>query len=389
MIRINLLIVVIFYCFTTKSQNLILEKITSYPSLKFDDYYNNQFSYHFRGDTLFLIDGFNITVANANSKIKILDLNKLLTKDLKNKIDKRYSYEYYFKGSYLIVKNRGNIFVFTYLNNEFAFQRSYFLSRKYGNNIYIYGDKIILSELYNHHPKSECFSSGYLELDLNAGTEKMTNLEFKYIGLTHFGSNKFLDFTAKGYLLADPFTYKIYEYDFDNNLRDSLSAPDTAFKVSDNLKYFSDNFSPEKLSDSPASHFSKINDFLSNIDRIWSVNYLNDTTIYVRLARNSLNPPDKKKEMMFDHIWRKSKNHWELIQSKSLIVTTLKNNINRKDLWPDFFLGTKIYFDNGYLYHVIWNATENIFPQKGESFYGFDALDKKNLKLKVLKFKVN
>lgn len=195
-----------------------------------------------------------------------------------------------------------------------------------------------------------------------------------------------MDMDRSGYLVCDPLFYRIDLYDLNDQLCDSIIAPDTAFTRSSSIK-FERQFNALEIANDPSPHLPELADYLSEIDRIWTVNFIDKNTIFVRLSRNSLNKTKDRRQQLFDHVWKKTNGLWRLVVIKEIADLNSSSFLNSKnDLWPYFVPGSKFFFQNGYLYHSFWSSSSSELPQSVGDFYGATEINKEKLRLKVVTF---
>jgi hypothetical protein len=384
----QLLILAFLNALCVGAQQLMCEKIVNYPALRFTEHFKTNSSFFVLEGRPLTVDQLTVIRLSDKAQVKVQDLSKELNKGVRKKIDVRYDFEYFLSKDILIVKNRNLILLFDFKDNKFRFNRAITLNLKYQNTIFLEDTTLFIYGVYNNPKRDERFQCGVLSYNLNTNKEELKEIPFKYLSLTHMRPNKFIDFNHNGYLVCDPFTYKIYEYNFNHQLRDSIYPNDSLFTVAKDPEYFSVLYKPEDLQPSPADHFGSMTNYLNGIDRIWTANYLDDSTLFVRLTRNSLNRPEKKSQLFYDHIWIRKDGSWKLTQVKEISSFRTEQTITANDLWPYFFPGSKMVFDSGILYYLVWSPAENKFPQTAHDFFGFSTSDRNKLSLKVIEFKV-
>ncbi len=375
-------------CTFVHGQNLVWEKTIDYESVTFQEYFYKKNPPVFCGDTLFIFDGLLVDVfVPGQKKPKRYDLNSYLTKKQSQLINSKLSFSHCLSGNNLVIKNGSSVFLFQVEHLKFKLKQQIQLRSKYGSTIFFTNNTLYFYEIYNSYRQPERITSGFLEYNLTTGEERIHPLPFNCLSVTHINPNRFVDFTSKGYILCDPFSYKLYEYDFNHMLKDSISAPDKFFTVS-SASRFNEAFPFEKTAANPSSFFEKMNAYLDSTDRIWLINYVDDHTIFIRLTRNSIKTKDQKNQLFYDHVWERKKDGWQLVQVKEISNFNTEQTITEKDLWPHFFPGSKYSCSKGILYYTFWSSSSNIFPQVGTHFFGFDTQDRNKLSLKLIEFKL-
>jgi hypothetical protein len=173
-------------------------------------------------------------------------------------------------------------------------------------------------------------------------------------------------------------------------LIDSLQAPGGEFTVANNFAEFNKSFPHEKVALGPVDYFKDMNLFLSKIDRVWTVNFIDHETIFVTLTRNSLPSKEQGKQLFYQHTWKKINGTWKLITVNDLNkVNSNGSQLKAKtDVLPYFFLGSKILFNDGLIYYLFWGSGNNEIPKSVERFYGFNEKDRAKLFLKRITFGV-
>jgi len=377
---------IIFFHQAFNCQKLSCEKIQNLSGISFAGYFSINPNFLFKGDTLFTFKAFKVSIALENA-VKTFDLSKQLPKKEKQLISEVHDFSYCFSGDQLIIRNKNNIFLFHYTTKKFTFQKSISLVHKYGTNIFKKDNQLYFFNIYNYHPKSENLASGFLKLDLTTGAEEVHELPFGYLAITHLTPQNYLTFTNTGYLVCDPLRYKLYEYDFNNTLKDSIGVPDSLFKTCD-VTHFANAFKVEELGSNVSSYLPKMTSYLDSLDRVWIVSYIDENTLFVRLTRNTIKSKEMQGQLFYDHIWVKKNGKWTLTQTKEISSFRTEQTMTEKDLWPYFFPGSKLICSKGILYYTVWSASKNIFPQNANSFFGFDIKDRNALSLKLIQFKV-
>lgn len=371
-------------------QKLNLLSITSYTAINYAQNNNYNLKIIIDNNVVYLLDKLNLQIVDSSHQIKSYDLKELLDKNIRQKISPTYGYYYHIQEHHLFINNHYNIFVFELNKNTVAFKKHYQLASDIARNFYLNDSVLITYDIYNYHPEDSDMPSGYRTLNLKTDKQQAFPLPFKYLSLTHKTPNKFLDFSTKGYVLCDPFHYRLVFYNYNNEVVDSVIAPSNAFTVSNHLEEFEKLFPSEKLAKGPVDYFERMNISLAKTDRVWTVNFMDDRTIFVRITRNTQNKPNEKKLLFYDHIWRKITGEWQLIENKNISEIDLKSHsISKEDVWPVFIVGSKLHFSDGIIYYTFWGSGSNDFPQSADKFYGFSETDRTKLFLKVIKFDVN
>jgi len=368
-------------------QSLSAVSFKNYDSFSFATYFSRNPNFAFRGDTLFSFNELKLSCFPGNGLPQTYNLETLLPKEDRKLISRDYGFNYLFSGNLLIVRAKNQVFLFNYLNGKPKFRQRIQLSENYPGSIYRKGDSLYFYKIYNQHVKDSKLPSGFILYNLSTGKEEIHKLPFDYLAITHMAPNSFIDFTSSGYLVCDPLRYRIYEYDFEYRLKDSICGPDSSFTIS-NTGAFKSKFKDKELSENASDYLADMTTYLQTIDRIWMVNYIDENTLFVRLTRNTQNTAENKRELFYDHIWQKKNGSWKLVQVRPLTNFNSSQPITEKDLWPHFFPGSKYTCSNGSLYYTVWSSSANTFPQTGRTFFGFDATDRSRLGLKVIQFKV-
>jgi len=374
-----------------KAQKLSFLSVKNYPKISYAENANSEKTYIVYNTRLFVLNEFDVAIIDLNTDEKRThSLVKLLPKNLSSKISNKWSFYYYISNNKLFIKNFNNIFIFNITENDIQFSTSFIFPKKNQKNMYLRDTILFIYSIYNMFELLGDIPSGYTAIKLKDGSHESVSIPFKYLPLTHIGPNKFIDFNTKGYVVCDPFEYKLFFYDYKNKLIDSLQAPDSSFTASKDLKDFEISFPKVQVSKDPGYYFEKLQSFLQKTDRIWTINFMDDETIFTRITRNTLNSSGGKQEPFFVHIWKKIDNTWRLTQVKNTKEASLNApEINSSDLWPVFIPGSDILFNNGFLYYLFWGVKSNDFPQPADRFYGFKEPDRNKLFLKVIKFGVN
>ena len=368
-------------------QNLVFEKAVNYSEIGFSKYFKIRPDYCLKGDTLLFFEELKVSVFRPGQKPQQQDLSKELSKSQKALIFPKYEFAYFFSGSLLIARNRNNVFLFDYREKKFRLKQHILLKQKYGRHMYLAGNTLYFYEIYSRNTVSEELGPGFLSYDLEAGTETIHKIPFEHLALTHLAPNQFIDFSQTHYIVCDPLRYRLYEYDLKNQLKDSLSVPDSLFKISDTHR-FGKYFNVTKMGNNVVDYLDDMRAYLDTIDRVWMIHYIDENTLFVRLSRNSIKSPEMNAQLFYDHIWVKKHEEWKLVQTKEISSFNTYQTITGKDLWPYFFPGSKYVCYKGSLYYSIWSSAENKFPQEAHHFFGFDSADRSRLSLKLIEFKL-
>jgi hypothetical protein len=184
-----------------------------------------------------------------------------------------------------------------------------------------------------------------------------------------------MDFSENGYVVCDPLRYRLYNYSYTNQLKDSITLSESLFKTSDPAR-FSKKFDPEKMGSQVVNYLDSMRNYLDTLDRIWMINYIDENTLFVRLTRNSTKAAGKKGQLFYDHLWLKKEDGWHLAQTKDLSNFKIDEAINKENLWPYFFPGSKYIACNGILYYTCWSPYPDSFPQSLKHFSGLDSKDR-------------
>jgi hypothetical protein len=384
--KLYLLISSILLSVLLNAQTLICKKISNYSSVTFSDNFYKSPQFFFRQDTLVVIEKFNLSLFTPHKQICSVDLKEYLPKEQKELIQNNYSYNYLLSEDVLVIRNKNHAFLFNLNQSKVVYKQTITLSENYGKHIYFKDSTLYFFSIYNYHPNDSQIPSGFISHNLRNGKEEQRALPFEFMSLTHMAPNDFIDFTEVGYILCDPLRYKLYEYDFNHRLKDSIVIGDNLFTTS-NVSTFENTFPSRKVAQNASSFMDAMTAHLDSTDRIWTVNYLDENTLFIRLTRNSLRLTTTQGQLFYDHIWRREKEGWKLTQVKEISSFNTKQVLTEKDLWPYFFPGSKYTCSKGSLYYTVWSSSDTIFPQKAERFFGFDTKDRTALRLKLIEFK--
>jgi hypothetical protein len=370
-----------------QSQKLYCEKVQSYPQIRFSQYFTPSTHFLFQQDTIFHFSAFKVSIFKPGQKKNELDLEKLLSKSQKKMIRPAYSFSYFLSRDTLIIRNQRNVFVFTYNHQRFSLRDHFTLKQKFGDKIYLNHNTIYFYGIYDHFGADFELASGYLAYDLANKKEKVLTFPFQEIAITHLGPNKFIDFSGTSYMICDPLRYRLYMFDLHDQLQDSISLPDSLFKVSP-VKDFVTRFDVQKMGTGVVDHLDDMRAYVDTVDRIWMIHYINDSTLYVRLTRNSLRGTNKKGQLFYDHVWLRKDRKWTLIEIKDLNQYDPEKPIGKESLWPYFFPGSKYTCNNGTLYFTCWSSSSDTFPQTINQLSGFDATNRDLVCLKLITFRL-
>jgi len=372
------------------SQKLDLFSVKNYPSITYSKFGDFQTCVLIDSLNIYFLNELELKIVSGVDKVTTVSLNDLLDQTLRRLISKAHQFDYYKKDQILCVKNYDNLFLFKVLNDQVTFSKHFTLIADNTRNLYLNDSLLFCYEIYNHHPSDSDVHASYNVLNINSGKQSSFKLDFKYLSLTHLGPSKFIDFNHNVYVLCDPFQYKFLFYDYNNQLIDSLQAPGGEFTVANNFAEFNKSFPHEKVALGPVDYFKDMNLFLSKIDRVWTVNFIDHETIFVTLTRNSLPSKEQGKQLFYQHTWKKINGTWKLITVNDLNkVNSNGSQLKAKtDVLPYFFLGSKILFNDGLIYYLFWGSGNNEIPQSVERFYGFNEKDRAKLFLKRITFGV-
>lgn len=385
--KLHFLLPIIFPSVFLNAQTLLCKKISNYNSVTFSGNFYKSPHYFFREDTLVVIDKFNLNLFKPNNHICSVDLKESLPKDHKELIQDNYSYNYLLSDNILVIRNKNHAFLFSLNQCKAVYKQTITLSENHGKHIYFKDSTLYFFSIYNYHPNDSGLPSGFISYNLRNGKEEQKPLPFEFMPLTHMAPNDFIDFTTTGYVLCDPLRYKLCEYDFNHRLKDSIVITDSLFTTS-HVSTFKTSFPTRDVSQNTSSFMDAMTAQLDSTDRIWTVNYLDQNTLFVRLTRNSLRQTTTQGQLFFDHIWCREKDGWKLKQVKEISGFNTKQVVTEKDLWPYFFPGSKYNCSRGSIYYTVWSSSENNFPQSAERFFGFDTKDRSTLRLKLIEFKL-
>lgn len=383
--KLYLFILTIPWSVFINAQSLLCKKISNYSSISFSGTFYKSPQFFFRGDTLVMLDKFKLSLFSPDKQLSSLDLKTTLPKEDQALIQDNYSFNYLLTSNLLVLRNKNHAFLFRFNDGKPVYQQNIRLSENFGNHLYYKDSTLYFYNIYNYHPSDSKLPSGFISYDLKTGTEKQRTLPFEFLALTHMAPNDYIDFTDVGYILCDPLRYKLYEYDFKHTLKDSIVVTDSLFTVSD-LTTFKKAFPGKEVAQNTSSFMDAMTTHLDSTDRIWTVNYLDKNTLFIRLTRNSLRSASQG-QLFYDHIWHREKDGWKLKQVKEISSFNTKQAITEKNLWPYFFPGSKYGCNKGSLYYTIWSSSDNKFPQTAEHFFGFDTKDRTHVRLKLIEFK--
>ena len=253
---------------------------------------------------------------------------------------------------YLIIgsswlNSRLQIYTRADLNSQFVLSRVLELPKQIGYVRQIFlmpNDKVLVCSWYlcSYCDKNDFIKVALIDLKTD-NVDFVKSLSISYQGLTYFTPLRMFEVSGNSIFFSELGSYKIYEYDIDFNLKDSIS-PDCYSKI---WKPY-----PQK----------KMNKILSNYQdpssRIW---YLGSYTQYYRM--NNIYAISEKElsvsyflsgNDMFTDIWRKENGSWKLYR-KALADVSL-NNSDR---------------DNR-LYTIGWTNLLNGFDAKHGKIYRLD-----------------
>ncbi|PBQ32585.1 hypothetical protein CNR22_12650 [Sphingobacteriaceae bacterium] len=379
---------ILVYGFSVRGQNLICEKIAAYAGIGFSEYFSSSTDPFVSGDTVFMFNQLQVKMFTQKKTGPVeYDLFKLLNKTQRGYLNSAYKCGYYFSGSKLVVRNRFNVFLFSYTDGKFIFERHLVLKEKYGKNIFMREKTLYFYSIYDHLKIDEELASGYSTFNIETNEETCFTLPFDGIAVTHLAPNKFIDFINEGYVICDPFRYRLRIYSYSNEQKDSINLKEGSFRGIDPA-VFSKRFNPENMGIHVVEYLDSMRSYLDTLDRIWMVDYIDENTLFVRLTRNSIRAPGKKGQIFFDHLWTKKEDGWHLSQIKDLSDFKLDEPINQEELWPYFFPGSKYSCENGKLIYTFWSGSSIVFPQTLQKFADMSQHNSKALSLRVLYFKI-
>ncbi len=81
-----------------------------------------------------------------------------------------------------------------------------------------------------------------------------------------------------------------------DEITDSLVASDSIFKASPQIPTFQDQFSVSKISKNAVSYLPDMSSYLNKMDRVWTVNYIDENDLFIRLTRNSRKTEENDKQ---------------------------------------------------------------------------------------------
>lgn len=379
--------ILLFVCFSlcASAQKLRCEQVRNYEQIDFAKYFSLKPNTFFQGDTVLSLSGLRATIFVPHKEKKEIDLGKLLSKSEEKLIQSSYSFHYFYSRDTLVIRNRKSVFLFSMKKGDFKLENVFAFKGKSGDKIYFHNNTIYFFGIYNHHPADDELSSGYLSYDLRSKEEKVFHFPFQAIVLTHLAPNRFMDFSEKSYAVCDPLKYKIYVFDLHNSVKDSLQAPDSLFRFND-LTAFTHRFDRQKIGAGIVNHLDDLRQYMDTLDRVWMINYINDSTLFVRLTRNSTRK-EKQRQQFYDHLWVRKKQGWMLTEIKNIANPDPEKKMQKEDLWPFFLAASNYSCDRGTLYFTCWSTSPETLPQTLNELSGMNATKKDEIFLKVLQFK--
>ncbi len=208
---------------------------------------------------------------------------------------------------------------------------------------------------YTYHPLDRTIKTGELfSYNFISKETKTKSLPIDFPIATTFLPNNYFDplFSKENqYLISDICHYRIRFYK-DNELTDSIVPDDkNLFKpisVKDSMIYRRVQTNHLSLSEVTSNNPN----IRKQSGHIWSVFYLNENTVFVRLSQ----PSKEEGFYLLDHIWKKENGIW-LLKSNMEINPYTQTSTN---LWPYFSLYNRLLKNNHELCFFHFSECSNI-----------------------------
>jgi hypothetical protein len=206
-------------------------------------------------------------------------------------------------------------------------------------------DKIFCGFLgdYSQKTDSSKLRLAVYDLKIKKFTALKEDKSFKGIEFTHF-THSFIDSRKSEVAVANTMDYKIFFYDEELKLKDSITKFIGNWNESKNLildkKYEGDQLS--MLED-----LSNIDDTIYRVEKIY---YLNDSTLLV-----SYKSPSKSSEKFRTiDVWQKQKNKWQNIINNQRLNYNFNSNdsVSIQTFQPNFSSGSPTLFNDSLLVYI-------------------------------------
>lgn len=238
--------------------------------------------------------------------------------------------------NYLIISTNDNsddcildVYIFERQNDNLKFLNTIHLDSVYSSTeaYFLNNGRMIMVDGYfgNCKEKNNNFLNLIL-LDIKEGKEiKRVTPNMELSLMTYFNPSKLVTLTDNSILFSQKGTYKIYEYDFNLNLVDSLSNKKLKWKTFPKSK---NDEILAKYDNTSSVLVQRIGDMVNNnvfdYSRVEQMYYFND-----KLFVSYRNPYNKKSETKLSYdIWSKNNNQWVL--EKSNIIDDVDKKLRKK-----------------------------------------------------------
>lgn len=319
------------------SSNLFAQKIFNNQWLDYDTSIFFDFSEQNIGQVCF--DNDSTLIYNDSDKDTILTFFNIYNKkSFEISIGKYIEWvsEIFADKNYLIISTNDNsddcildVYIFERQNDNLKFLNTIHLDRVYSSTeaYFLNNGRMVMVDGYfgNCKEKNNNFLNLIL-LDIKEGKEiKRVTPNMELSLMTYFNPSKLVTLTDNSILFSQKGTYKIYEYDFNLNLVDSLSNKKLKWKTFPKSK---NDEILAKYDNTSSVLVQRIGDMVNNnvfdYSRVEQMYYFND-----KLFISYRNPYNKKSETKLSYdIWSKNNNQWVL--EKSNIIDDVDKKLRKK-----------------------------------------------------------
>jgi hypothetical protein len=360
-----------------------VENKYSFGNINFDEYANIFYNQPrlYSTDQFFMIY-YQTSCLLLNKKTGEGKKIELLNIRVKNKFNKKVGFNTYFKNDTLLIENNKNYYLLVFKNERFTLIHEFKIKKSARNYVYK-NSEIIGFDIYNYHwLENKNLRSGYFEYNLKNQNYIEKNFDFKYIGLTHFAPNNFIDYYEKNILVIDPVNYSINVYNTNSkdSLINSFICPDSIFKPDENLKKVLESEKMINLSKNYVGNYiEEMTKLMYKTNRVYSGHFIDENKILIKLF--------KYKQDSFiseDHIWKKIDGKFSLTKILTYRSANMNDSINEKKFIPFLTPSSRQFIQEGRMYVLYWG---NKFSNANN--YNDMLFNKsRDLNLKVIELKI-
>ncbi|PHR47967.1 MAG: hypothetical protein COA32_05400 [Fluviicola sp.] len=346
--------------------------------------------------TQYLADGENsiyLIVFSSTNQLKVTHINYKINKSKTYQIEipKRHHRKYFqnfdpvftLQNDTIIGKYGDNILMFSKNKNaEFEFLDVISFENKTGTKITSNNQHYIAYGIYNYHRKSDHKKSSIILKDKSTLKETIYEPKFDFPEYTILAPTHYISILNNIYAVSQSIDYKIHFYNEKFKLKDSIVYNNSdVFPLLDKeeVKKYEGK---EIVESNPKAFISDFQTLLTKGSRIWNIQLLDTSTIFVRFS-----VPDGKRFKIRDQVWHYNEDSWSIINNVDQSTYKKDTIIDSSNAWPLWYTGTNMTVHAGKLYYFIWSSSEDLIDVKMNKVFEKDMSQEK-LKLKLMIFSV-